>query len=190
MATKTTTDQGVPRKPLLFADTFFDDDRIDDIELSDARYDAAYVPGYSEAKRENEIRAAQGKPTVPLPRLQWVRVARTNGRMLTESDEGMVNWLKLGYRACGLQDLESHGWGRPPTASVGPDGLIRRGDLALFIVGTERAERNRAAMRRLNASMIDDDEPNSKTGEVMRDRDREHSYKGSLSELAQIELPD
>lgn len=182
--------QDAPKKPLLFADTYFDDERIDDLERVDTRYDASYVPGYSEAKRDNEIRASKGYETVPLPRLQWVRVARSNGRIATESDEGMVNFLKLGYRACGLQDLENNGWGMPPSASVGPDGLVRRGDLALFIVGTERAERNREAMRRLNKVMVEDDEPNSRTGEVRRDRDWEHTYSGNLRELAQIELPD
>lgn len=179
-----------PKKPLLFADSMFDDERTDAFESMNLSWDPSYVPGYSEARRANEQREARGEAMIPIPRLLWVRVAHTDGRMVSATNEGMLNYLKLGYRACGLSDLEAQGWGKPPTATVGPDGLIRRGDLALFIVGEERAERNRAALKRLNAEVVENDEPEGRTGAVYRDRKREQKVSGSLRELAQIELPD
>jgi len=131
---------------LIFADGALDTQRLDDYEVASEHFDAAYVPGYSEAKIENELRIRDGKKPIPIPKLQWVRVKRPNGSdYVSETDEGMVNWLRLGFRAMGKEDLEAYGYGWPPAAGSGPDsdGLIRRGDLALFFVDENRATRNR-----------------------------------------------
>jgi len=180
-----------PRKPLVFETNPFDDERLDDVEYASAYYDASYVPGYSEKKAENERRAMEGKPLIPLPRLQWVRIARKGGRMVTSADEGMIEWQKLGYRACGLDDLESHSFGMPPTASVGPDGLIRRGgDLALFIVGAERADRNRIRQKRINEEFSSrDPDLSGKTGSVYENVEKRVRQKGTLKEIAETEIP-
>lgn len=182
----------IPRKPLLFADSYFDDERIDDMLAAEERgEDPSYIPGYSEMKRDNEIRAAKGQKRIPHNRYQWVRCSRRNGTTVSEADEQMMEFRKLGYRAAGIEDLENDPVvkGLPPAATVGADGLIRRGDLALFVVGDKRAERNREVQRIANEGAGKTKAPASKTGEVYRDAAREYRETGSLKDLAQVSLP-
>jgi hypothetical protein len=180
---------GTPRKPLIFETNPFDDERLDDVEFSATRFDASYVPGYSEKIIENELRERDGRPQFPLPRLEWVRVTKKGGQIVSEGDEGMLEWLKLGYRACGVADLESMGFGFPPTAHVGSDGLIRRGDVALFFVGDERAERNRIRQKRINEEFASREPMSGDSGEVYEDKTERKVARGSLRELASTELP-
>lgn len=182
---------GTPRKPLIFETNPLDEEFLDefDQDFGVSRFDASYVPGYSEKRIENQIRARDSKPLLPLPRLEWVRVTKKGGQMTSESDEGMVEWLRLGYRACGVDDLESFGFGFPPTAHVGSDGLIRRGDVALFVVGDERAERNRIRQKRTNEEFASREVLAGDTGEVYEvNRDRVRK-QGSLKELSKTALP-
>ena len=182
----------MPRKPLLFADSYFDDDRIDDMLAAEERgEDPSYIGGYSEMKRDNEIRASKGQKRIPHARYQWVRCSRRNGTTVSEADEQMMEYRKLGYRAAGVEDLENDPVvkGLPPAATVGPDGLIRRGDLALFVVGDKRAERNREVQRVANERAGKVQSPHSKTGEVYRDTAREYREKGALADLAKVDLP-
>jgi len=179
----------VPRKPLLFDRNPFDDERLDDLEFAAAHKDGSYVPGYSEIKAENQLRAARGKPLHQTARLQWVRIAKRGGMNVTESDEGMIDWMRLGYRACGIADLESNGWGFPPTAHVGADGLIRRGDLALFIVGGERADRNRVLQKRINEEFVSREPSGGDSGEIYEVRKERVDQAGSLTELSKLDLP-
>ena len=136
-------------KPLIFGEDPLGDERLDDFQYAMQHRDASYVPGYSEAKQQNELRVKDGKPPIPMPKLQWVRVKRRDGASyVADTDEGMVEWRRLGYKAMGVADLDRYGFGWPPAAGSGPtpDGLIcRGGDLALFFVDEERAERNRQA---------------------------------------------
>ncbi len=184
-----TLSSGIQRKPLIFERNPFDDERLDDIEFSAANFDPSYIPGYGEKRNDNQDRARAGKPLIPLPRLQWVRIAKKGGFQVNESDEGMLDWLKLGYRACGVDDLASLGFGFPPTAHVGADGLIRRGDLALFFVAEDRAERNRLRQKRINEEFVTREPLTGNTDEiyeVTKDRVR---TRGSLNELSQTDLP-
>jgi len=135
-----------PSKPLVFGEGALDTERLEGYEVAMQQFDASYVPGYSEAKVENELRVRDGKPPIPIPKLQWVRVKKPNAAdWVSETDEGMVEWRRLGFRAMGKDDLRKYGYGWPPAAGSGPDsdGLIRRGDLALFFVDESRASRNR-----------------------------------------------
>ena len=109
--------------------------------------------------------------------------------MVTESDEGMVEWLRLGYRACGVDDLESFGFGFPPTAHVGSDGLIRRGDVALFVVDDDRAERNRIRQKRINEEFASREVMSGDTGEIYEDKKERVKTTASLKELANTALP-
>lgn len=195
MAKKTREDVGatlnadVPRKPLIFEKNPFEDERLDDIEFSTANFDPSYIPGYGERRNENQHRAREGKPLLASPRLQWVRIVKKSGLQVTESDEGMLDWLKLGYRACGVDDLESLGFGFPPTAHVGADGLIRRGDLALFYVGEDRAERNRIRQKRINEEFATREPLAGDTNEIYEVKSDRVRTRGSLNELSKTELP-
>ena len=181
---------GTPRKPLIFETNPFDEERLDDIEFASAQFDPSYIPGYGEKRNENQMRGRDRKPLMGMPRLQWVRISKKSGIQVNESDEGMLDWLKLGYKACGVDDLQNMGFGFPPTAHVGADGLIRRGDLALFFVGEDRAERNRLRQKRINEEFASRElqaGPTEAVYEVKTDRVRK---QGSLRELTKSsELP-
>lgn len=158
---KLPTGEGVQTKPLVFGESAFDSDRLDDFEYAMGHRDASYVPGYHEQRVENEMRVKDGKPPIPMPRLQWVRIKRPNAAdYVAETDEGMVEWIRLGYKAMGTSDLERYGYGWPPAAGSGPtpDGLIcRGGDLALFFIDEERADRNRRAQAQELRDLKSDD---------------------------------
>lgn len=174
-----------PSKPLVFVDNPFDDERTDAVEGYAGDWDNSYVPGYSEARRENELRRAQGKDDVPIPKLYWARVSTGDGSFLGESDEGMMQTLQLGYVATGKDDLESMGFGMPPQAHVDENGLIRRGDAALFHISAERAERNRE--RKRNKSRRELNKNVGSSGAVYRPEGESSDRVGSLEEIAEMD---
>jgi len=180
---------GVPRKPLLFATNPFDDARLDDPTFATGTRDIFYIPGYSELKSENETRASKGLPLKPCPRLYFARVSKKGGVAVAAGDEGMVETLRLGYRACGLDDLEQYGFGFPLAANVGADGLIRIGDLALFIVGEDRANRNRSIQKQLIVeSSQRDPKSGDRTGGIYEVPEDRRVQTGSLEDLATADL--
>jgi|SRR3990167_7019872 len=174
-----------PRKPLIFAENPFDSERLDDIENRDAKWDASYVPGYSEAKADNETRAGKRQKAIPIPKLVWLRTQNTAGRDLSASgDIQLLNYMREGYQAMGLDDLDRYGYKLPPTATITPDGLIRRGDTALFFVDENRAARN-LAKRRADASPKPPISA-SKTGALYEDKNE--AIEGTLSDLVNIPI--
>jgi len=174
----------IPRKPLIFAENPFDNERLDDIENRDANWDASYVPGYSEAKADNETRAGQKLKAIPIPKLVWLRTQSTAGRDLSASnDVQLLNYMREGYRAMGLDDLDRYGYKMPVTATVTADGLIRRADTALFFVDENRAARN-LAKRRQAAAPTKSIADASKTGALYEDKNE--AIEGKLSDLASI----
>jgi hypothetical protein len=126
---------------MVFGDMVFDADKMEEMRDSRRRWDAAYVPGYSEERQNNEIAAAKGKPQVEIDRLQWMRVAKLDGKETDLRDRG--EFARLGYQYCTEEDLVERGWSLPPTAYIAPDGTIRREDSALMIVDKKLARRNR-----------------------------------------------
>ena len=172
-----------PRKPLIFAENPFDTERMDDVENRDANWDASYVPGYSEAKAHNETLAGKGKKAVPIPRLQWIRISNTAGRDLAATNDlQLLNYLKLGYCAMGLADLERYNYKMPPTSTVTAEGLIRRGDQALFFIDEQRAERNRNRQYKNSGTQKGPKSDNPAIYESERE-----DVTGTLSELAALE---
>ena len=142
-------------KPLMFGDNALDADRLESSELYE-NWDNSYIQGYSEQKRENDIRISKGQPRIPMDRLQWIRTATQSGQHTGMRDRGPFQ--RLGYQFVTGEHAEDgrgtcnflleRGWGDPETgvpttAYVAPDGTIRREDSALAVVGSERAERNR-----------------------------------------------
>ena len=182
-----------PRKPLLFAENPLADMRVKGMDARPDHLDPSYIPGYSDVRWQNDLRRAKGQKTLPQnARAQWVRVSRRDGTTVRETDEGMMEWLRLGYRAAGLDDLKKLGWEMPPTAEVGADGLIRRGDLALFYVDAEQADENRRDQIGRNVEARDrESELESKQGlEVLPTEQDKEDHKGSLAELSKLELPN
>lgn len=128
-------------KPILWGDKTFDAERIEEYRRLERNWDRSYVPGYSEIRRDNEIRVKEGDKPIPHDRLQWVRVSRTGGNDVDHKD--LLEWGMLGYQFCTEDDLLERGWKMPPTAHVAADGTIRREDLALAIVDKETARLNK-----------------------------------------------
>lgn len=139
-------------KPFMVGDATFDAERLEQIEWLDAFADRSYVPGYSEARRDNERAIAEGRPqdVKRIARLQWVRVSRPDGRDVDMRD--MLEYARLGFQLCTMEDLEEHGYGMPPTAYIAADNTIRREDTALAICSWEQAQRNERKQKEINAS--------------------------------------
>jgi len=137
-------------KPFMVGDATFDAERLDSIDWIDAHSDRSYVPGYSEARRDNEKAIAEGRPqdVKKIPRLQWVRTSRPDGRDVDMRD--MLEYARLGYEMCTEEDLEEHGFKFPPTAYSAADGTIRREDTALAICSWERAQKNERHQQSIN----------------------------------------
>lgn len=178
----------VPTKPLLFAENPFTDERLGRLEEIEQDWDGTYVPGYSEARRENDIREAKGQKRVSMPKLYWARVT-SGDEYIRPNDEGMMGTLRLGFRAMGLDDLESHGFGMPPDAHVDEQGLIRRGDTALFYVDSDRAEKNRDRQRRLN-ERTDFSEPSDPKNDLYAERveGENTDRRGSLKDISELDI--
>ena len=129
-------------KPLLFGDKTLDYQQLEEIEaLQAGGWDSSYVPGYSEKRRENELRVAKGLQEVALPRLQWVRANHVDGRAIATSE--MYKWAKLGYQRVTEEDFEDLGISMPPAAHKGADGSICKEDLVLCYVPEDVAKRNK-----------------------------------------------
>ena len=144
------TDSNIKSKPLLFGNAKLDATAIEDIEkFQDQGFDWSYVPGYGEQRILNEHAVRDGQRPVPIDNLYWVRVSRTDGSNVDYREA--VNVSRLGYRACTIDDLRERGWGMPPSAHVAADGTIRREDVALAIVDSDRAGKNKKRQQAINA---------------------------------------
>lgn len=146
----------VSQKPMLFGDLKFDARALEDVEKFEGEnFDWSYVPGYSEQRRMNELRVRDGQKPIPMDKLYWPRVTRVDNSNVDYREATTVS--RLGYRACSVDDLKERGWGMPPGAHVGADGLIRREDTALAIVDFDRAEKNLNKQKRENAAFEGND---------------------------------
>lgn len=181
--------KSAPRKPLLFAENPFDDGRTPAAGTIDSEWDGSYVPGYSEAVRENDLRRARGEDPVPIPKLYWARVTGSDGEYVSQQAEGMFQTLRLGYKAMGLEDLERFGYGMPPMATVTEDGLISRGDLALFYVSPERAKQNRERQKQIRNNSKSFQAPADGRNELYAERPPEDNTdrRGTLKEISEME---
>lgn len=162
MATKDTS-----KKPILWGTATTDTEAVAGIEgtfLYEER-DPSYVPGHGEIVMANDIAkgdlpesekqkyyARFGASPQQLPAdLCWVRTTGINGARSYTADVSAAEYRRLGYRPCKVEDLESLGWGIPPTAHVEADGTIRREDTALWIIDGARARALEQYRARVNA---------------------------------------
>lgn len=173
------------QKPLLFGNARLDATAIDEIEkFEQENFDWSYVPGYSEQRRINEHRVRDGQKAMPMDKLYWVRVERTDGSDVDYREATTVS--RLGYRACTIDDLKERGWGMPPTAHVAADGTIRREDVALAIVDNDRATKNQRRQEVANAEFEGRDIlPDARPGLVAESR-VETSKHGSFKDMQSL----
>lgn len=150
MATTNDSNINSKQKPLLFGNARLDATALEDIEKFEGEgFDYSYVPGYSEQRRINEHAVRDGHKPQPLDKLYWARATRTDGTNVDYREATTV--VRLGYRACTIDDLRERGWGMPPAAHIAADGSIRREDTVLAIVDSGTAQKNKNRQERANA---------------------------------------
>ncbi len=136
-----------------------------------ANPDFAFVPGYSDKRRQIDAETGQGRtPTTGLThRLHWARGSRPNGAPDTDLmgflSRGYVLVTKDNYRDFGIESI-------PVTAAIAADGSIRLGDLQLVGCSAEQAEQNEAQVRRAIETQASDDQTASELHRAGRELDR------------------
>lgn len=153
------TKKSEPGKPALFANYTADDNPTFDPTGYEVE-DASWIPGYSEIVRANEIAKADdfvwavqhektgitkkqiyeviGAQPQELPvEFAWLRVMGLDGGNSANADRERASYTKRGWRIVTVDDLKNWGLGLPPQAHVS-GGMIRRDDVALFVVDGRR----------------------------------------------------
>lgn len=148
------------KKPLMFGDATFDAQRLDSIRELETNWDHSYVPGYSEARRDNELRVRDGAKALPMPKLQWVRVGHVDATAVGNKD--MLQWALMGYEFASVEDLKRFGYTMPPTAHIDAAGRIRREDVALAFVSHEQHIKNVARQKSVNDAFHSQTEPSAR----------------------------
>jgi hypothetical protein len=107
--------------------------------------DVTYVPGFSDLRRDADLRRGQGKVPAPLPvNLRWVRRTLRDGK---PTNERTVVVKGKGYRPVTKMDLQAKpDWFQalPATASILPDGSVGSADMQLMVCDQLHAQRNAA----------------------------------------------
>lgn len=135
-----------------------------------ANPDFAFVPGYSDKRRQIAADLAKGTaPSVGLNyRLHWARHARPNGGV----DGDVMGFASRGYTIVKEADCARLGIEVPIQASVAADGSIRMGDTVLMACPADRAEQNEAQVRRAIDSQASDDQTAAALHSAGRELDR------------------
>lgn len=151
------------KKPAIFADTRSDAERFDPT-LHRGHLDPSRIPGYSESVMANDIAksdalafrsANQGvthedmyrqigaAPAVLDVEFQWLPITNAEGTTSSHVYRQLDKYINQeGFRLATREDLESRGYGFPPTAREAEDGTIRRGpDVALYVRSGEVARK-------------------------------------------------
>lgn len=154
------TKKSEPGKPAIFAN--YEPDPVNTFDPRGYEVDdTSWIPGYSEIVRANEIAAADdltwniqhretgitkrqmyeviGAQPRELPvEFRWLRVVGINGGNSPNADKERAAFTKRGYRTVTRAELERWGLGLPPHAFEDGSGMIRRDDVALFVVDGRR----------------------------------------------------
>lgn len=164
MATKTSK-KNPAEKPLVFAGSTTDSQQLHEgDEFAWEHFTPAWVPGYDEHVKANEIarnpRLTRGQkekllqdlgaaPKELSARVAWVRARGADGGRSYNASIDQASWRRKGYRPATVEDLAQHQLVLPPTAHVDTDGTIRRVDCDLWIVDESKAR----AFDRMHAQM-------------------------------------
>lgn len=148
----------VPSQPLSEFGDLHQSADFNDPHLMDR--DGSYVPGFSEMRRDRDIKVAEyqaGKipassvPSLPV-NLRWARNQLKNGS--PDNSKPFVHGRK-GYRAV-TADQAGAAWltELPPGAQIGPDNTIRNGDCILMVADAKDAGRSERAKQRLTQERL------------------------------------
>ncbi len=119
-----------------------------------ANPDFAYVPGYSNKRRQIDSDLGKGRePSTGLThRLHWARSKRPNGG----ADTDIMGFLSRGYFPVTKDNAASLGIEIPITATIAADGSVVMGELQLLACPAARAQENEAQVRRAIDSQASD----------------------------------
>jgi hypothetical protein len=154
-------------KPLLWgANTSVNVQEHEANEFAYEHFSPAWVPGYDEHLKANEIAQnplltqaqkehlfsviGAGPKKLPI-RVAWVRVTAPDGGRSYNANVDLSSWRRRGYRPANVETLTAAGMRVPDTAWIDSDGTIRREDTALWFVDEERAARGDRERDRFNA---------------------------------------
>ena len=122
---------------------------------------ADYIPGYSEIVFANDLSTSKhltepekqeyykkefgvGPNVLPVE-FKWVRVSGPQGQPTDSAREDTFNYRRMGFKPVTVEtegDFKTQfGFGFPPVAHIGADGMVRHRDSALFYVDRETADR-------------------------------------------------
>lgn len=144
---------------------------------------ADYIPGYSEIVFANDLSITDQLtesekqeyydkefgvgPNVLPYEFKWVRVSGPHGQLTDSAREDTFNYKRMGYQPIIVQTEEDFkaqfGFGFPPVAHIGADGMVRHRDSALFYVDRETADRLERERLEANKRFLGQNQPD---GEV------------------------
>lgn len=144
---------------------------------------ADYIPGYSEivfandlslsdkltdAEKEEYYKKEFGVGPNVLPyEFKWVRVSGPHGQPSDSAREDTFNYRRMGYKPVTVEaeaDFKAQfGFGFPPVAHIGADGMIRHRDSALFYVDRETADRLERERIEANRRFLGANQPDGKS---------------------------
>jgi hypothetical protein len=184
----------MPNKPLLFgvieeADSFVPR-RIREKVGPD------YIPGYSEQVMANDLsdsniisndvkdkyyrRDFGTGPGELFYEFKWVRVTGPKGELSHSADEDAYHYTKQGYAPVVVKSKEDFkdqfGYGFPPAARIGPDGMIRHRDVALFFVDRQTADRLEDERMAANRQLLGHNQPGGEPPSQLYDFNEEEHY--------------
>lgn len=168
------------KKPLLWNDPATDESLLP--RRLRQKLGADYIPGYSEIVFANDLSTSQqlseadkqeyykkefgvGPNVLPVE-FKWVRVSGPQGQPTDSAREDTFNYRRMGYKPVNVETEEDFkaqfGFGFPPVAHIGADGMIRHRDSALFYV--DRATADRLEQERLaeNKRFLGNNQPDGK----------------------------
>lgn len=105
-------------------------------------------------------------PNVLPVEFKWVRVSGPQGNPTDSAREDTFNYRRMGYKPVIVEaeaDFKTQfGFGFPPVAHIGADGMIRHRDSALFYVDRETADRLERERIAENKRFLGQNQPDGK----------------------------
>ena len=186
----------MPKKPLLFGADAKDEDTSAIPRRIRDKIGPDYIPGYSEIIMANDLASSNvitqdvkdkynrrdfgtGPSTLPYE-FKWVRVTGPKGELSHSADEDAYQYTKQGYSPVVIESQEDFtsrfGFGFPPAARIGSDGMVRHRDVALFFVDRQTADRLEAERMDANKRLLGHNQPGGDPPSQLYDFDEEESF--------------
>ena len=194
----------VKQKPMIFAEPKAYD--ADMPGRTRQRQGPDYIPGYAERIMANNLSTSRvltqavkekyyarefGVGPGPIPvQFMWVRVSGPDGKDSFSATEDLNEYVKRGYKAVVVSDkddfvkeFEYAGvTGFPPAAHVGPDGMIRHRDSALYYVSRIKADKLEQERIDDNKRLLGHNQPGGEVAPSPYDFNEEESFTQQLGQ--------